>query len=178
MRSLNWILSTPGDCKMKNRTLIEKQAESIADAIVDLVERTDDPVTLARVEREIAGFAQNDPAWEHVVNSATREMLVWDGMTKEGAAALQKVIHGHRVAIQFVTEMLYLLLQDRMLNDERWWPIVLLPTKAANWKTPNWLILASERQGKYFAKSAAEQKKGYRLLTPGAVGVKSDLLVL
>jgi hypothetical protein len=43
---------------------IEKSANRIADAIVELVERTDGPVTLAQVEREIPGFAKKDPpAW-------------------------------------------------------------------------------------------------------------------
>jgi hypothetical protein len=42
---------------MRTNKQIEKQANRIADAIVELVERTDGPVTLARIHREIPGFA-------------------------------------------------------------------------------------------------------------------------
>ena len=52
---------------MTNDTL-EKQTNRIADAIVELVERTDGPVTLARVEREVAGFAKHEPpSWSFVI---------------------------------------------------------------------------------------------------------------
>ena len=45
---------------MTNDTL-EKQTNRIADAIVELVERIDGPVTLAQVEREVPGFAGHAP---------------------------------------------------------------------------------------------------------------------
>jgi len=42
---------------MRTDEQMEQQAIRIADAIVELVERTDAPVTLARIDREIPGFA-------------------------------------------------------------------------------------------------------------------------
>ena len=46
---------------MKNDTQSEKETCRIAHAIVELVERTNGPMTLVQVEREIAGFAKYEP---------------------------------------------------------------------------------------------------------------------
>ena len=46
---------------MKNDTQSEKETCRIAHAIVELVERTNGPMTLVQVEREIAGFAKHEP---------------------------------------------------------------------------------------------------------------------
>jgi hypothetical protein len=51
---------------MTTKKQTEKQATRIADAIVDLVERNDGPVTLAQIEREVEGFAKEEPpTWEY-----------------------------------------------------------------------------------------------------------------
>ena len=75
----------------------------MADAIVDLVGRTDGPVTLGEIDRKIPGFAANEPpSWNYYFELDDREVVIWDGMTKAGFLALRKVIRGRRVAVQFV----------------------------------------------------------------------------
>ena len=46
---------------MRTNEQIENQASRIADAIVGLVERTDGPVTLTQIEREVEGFMTKEP---------------------------------------------------------------------------------------------------------------------
>ena len=59
------------------KTHIEKDASRIADAIIELVERTDGPVTLARVDREVAGFAKDEPpTWSVVIEHNGVEKVV------------------------------------------------------------------------------------------------------
>jgi hypothetical protein len=73
---------------MKRSDQVNKVPDRIADAIVDLVERTDGPVTLAQVEREIPGFAKEDPpAWSQMLVDG---LFLWDGMTEAGCAALAR----------------------------------------------------------------------------------------
>jgi hypothetical protein len=93
-------------------------ADDIANSIVHLVERTDGPVTLARIAHEVPGFAQDNlPAWEYFVSLAGREVLFWDGMTEEGCAALRAVMSGRRVAVQHVNLLPYIL-EDRVPGSE------------------------------------------------------------
>jgi hypothetical protein len=154
---------------------INKQASRIADAIVQLVERTDGPVTLARVDREVAGFAKDEPpAWEYVVTYASGEMSYWCDMTEAGVAALRNVMDGRRVAVQFVNPLLYIFLEGRVFKHENWQPIVLLPARAANVDSPNWLIRAPEYYQEYVARAAANGKTGHRLLTPAPVRFTAD----
>jgi hypothetical protein len=47
---------------VKTNGQMENQANRVADAIVDLVERNNGPVTLARIGREIPGFAKSRDA--------------------------------------------------------------------------------------------------------------------
>ena len=83
---------------MTNDTF-EKQTNRISDAIVELVERIDGPVTLARVQREVAGFAKHEPpTWSFVIERDGVEKVYWAGMTEAGSLALQKVLRGRRVA--------------------------------------------------------------------------------
>jgi hypothetical protein len=160
---------------MKNDKHLKKLANDMADAIVELVERTDGPVTLARVDREVPGFAKKEPpSWCHVSTTAEGEMLIWDGMTEAGAAALRKVMHERKVAIQFVNMLPYLA-EGYLLENENWWPIVLLPAKAANLDSPNCLIRASQQYRDYsIARAAAEGKTGHRPLTPRRVRATAD----
>src|SRR5262249_41987456 len=87
----------------------------IANAIVDLVERTDGPVTFTQIEREVEGFATNEPSsWAYALGERPGQpaVVVWNGMSEAGAAALCQVMLGRRVAVQIVTPDLYL---DRFL---------------------------------------------------------------
>jgi hypothetical protein len=160
---------------MKNDKHLEKLANGIADLIVELVERTNGPVTLAKIAREIPGFAKNEPpSWDHIVTCAGGETVIWCGMTEAGEAGLYKVMHGRKVAIQFVNLQPYLM-DDFLVEDEHWCPIVLLPARTANLYTPNWLIRASQKYRDYsIARAAAEGKTGYRLLAPGSVRYTAD----
>jgi hypothetical protein len=160
---------------MTNNKQVEKLANGIADLIVELVERTNGPVTLAKIAREIPGFAKNEPpSWDHIVTHAGGETVIWRGMTEAGEAALHKVMHGRKVAIQFVNLQPYLM-DGWLVQDEHWCPILLLPARAANLYTPNWLIRASQKYRDYtITRAAAEGKTRYRLLAPGSVRYTAD----
>ena len=78
----------------------ESAVSEIANAIVDLVEWTGGPVTLARIEREIAGFKADDDvkrSWEWVIGEDQDENLIWDGMSDEGCSALRKILLGAKL---------------------------------------------------------------------------------
>ena len=158
---------------------IKKQAIKIANAIVELVERTDGPVTLAQVSREVPGFAEEGlAAWSYTRDIPGGEMLIWDNMTEAGGAALREVIEGRRVAIQYVNLLPYLL-DNYLLADENWRPIMLLPVKAANLETPSWLVRASKGYRDYSIKrAAAEGKTGYRLLKTRPMRFVADQFVV
>jgi hypothetical protein len=164
-----------GGNKMKCKASV-KSAVDIADAIVDLVERNKGPVLLTQVEREIPGFATKDPlSWCKTINDNDRELLIWHGMTEAGAAALGSVIFGARLAIQPIDVRPYFL-EGRVIEDENWWPIVLLPASAANLRAPNNLLIRfSENFLDYYVRQAeAEGISGYRLLTPGSAHYTTD----
>jgi hypothetical protein len=161
---------------MTSNEQIEKQASGIADAIVDLVERTDGPVTLSQIDREIPGFAANGPpTWEYFIEHADGKIIIWNQMTEAGFTALRKVIRGRRIAVQFVNALRYFL-EDCFVDDERWWPIVLLPARAANLETPAFpLMRASQEYRDYcITRATAEGKTGNRLLTPESVRSTAD----
>jgi hypothetical protein len=156
---------------MRANKQMEKQASRIADAIVDLVERTDGPVTLARIEREVEGFRTKGPSsWSYALGERAEQpaVVVWGGMTKAGAAALSQVMCDRRVAVQFVTRDLYL---DRFLEHEKWVPVVLLPVKAANLDGPRWHFRAPEA---YLDPTDPVLKERFRFLTPGPVCSTAD----
>ena len=153
---------------MASNTL-EKQASRIGDAIVELVERTDGPVTLAEVDREVAGFATpGSPSWDYVIERGGVETIYWTGMTEAGQAALQKVLRGRRVAVQFVNLLPYFV-EGHLVQNEHWQPIVLLPARAANLDSPKWLVRASQD---YVA--IALDTPGWRLLKPAPVSFTAD----
>jgi hypothetical protein len=157
-------------------TDLDKETARIADAIVELVERTDGPVTLARVEKEISGFAKHEPpSWQHVVRQrrSGREISFWGGMTEAGLAALHKVMRERRVAIQFVNVLPYFM-EGCTIESEEWQPIVLLPASAANVDTQNWHLRVSQELYDHFAKQIAEGKTHPRLLTPQYDGATAD----
>jgi hypothetical protein len=155
---------------------VEKQADRIADAIVELVERTDGPVTLVRIDREIPGFAAKEtPSWKYVTEHDSGEILIWDGMTEAGSAALRKVMSGRRAAVQHLINPLAYLLEGSYPQCENWIPVVLLPVRTANLDTPNWRMRVSQRALKLFMSNAtATGRQGYRELTPSAVRLTAD----
>jgi hypothetical protein len=154
---------------MKSNAQMEKQASRIADAIVDLVERTNGPVTLARIAREIPGFAKTEPpAWQYFIARDDGETVIWDGMTEAGLAALRKVMSGRRVAVQYVSLLPYLV-EERWPQCENWLPTVLLPVRAANLDTPRWHVRCSQAYRDYCI-----AMPGHRPLTPAAVRCTAD----
>jgi hypothetical protein len=119
------------------------KVQEIADAIVELVERTNGPVTLARIEREVSGFAKKEPpTFQYSARTVDEEAIIWDGMSEAGATALRVVMVGHRVAVQPVDVRPYLA-EGYLLKNGNWFPVVLLPARAANLQARNWLVRAS-----------------------------------
>jgi hypothetical protein len=161
---------------MRTNKQSEKQASHIADAIVDLVERCDGPVTLAQINREIPGFGTNeDPSWDYHIKHEGGVSIIWDGMTEAGTKALRKVIRGRRVAVQLVDARLYIL-EGYSIRSERCVPVVLLPARAANLETPAFPLLrvAPRTQHEWMMQATAQKKPGNRLLTPGSVRSTAD----
>jgi len=159
---------------MRTNKQIEKQANRIADAIVELVERTDGPVTLAQINREIPGFSTNeDPSWDYHIKHEGGVGIIWDGMTEAGTEALRKVIRGRRVTVQLVDAWLYIL-EGGGIRNERWRPIVLLPARAANLETPAFPLFRAAREHEWMRRVAAKKIPGNRLLKPRSVGSTAD----
>lgn len=151
---------------MKRNTQLEKQAKRIADAIVELVELTDGPVTLAQVERDVAGFAKEEPPfWRYGFKTGR---FYWNGMTEAGEKALEQVMHERRVTVQFVSLLPYIL-EDCLIKDDNWQPIVLLPARAANLDSPTFLVRASQD-----CVSVALATPGWQSLEPGPVSFTAD----
>jgi hypothetical protein len=149
---------------------VENEATRIADAIVKLVERVDGPVTLAKIQRDVAGFAaKTAPAWEYVIETDGKEVVIWSDMTEAGLAALEKVMIGRRVAVQLVSLLPYLF-EDVLPDDPDWQPVVLLPAKAANLDTPLWLMRATPTsRDECIAIAKEKRKRGYLPLSPTAL---------
>jgi hypothetical protein len=153
---------------MTTNKQLEKQASHIADAIVDIVERCDGPVTLAQIKRETPGFGTDkDPSWEYHIEHEGAVRTVWDGMTEAGKEALRKVIRGRRVAVQFVHPRLYIL-EGFSFRIDRCLPIVLLPARAANLETPAFPLFRAAREQERMMRA------GNRLLKPSTVGSTAD----
>jgi hypothetical protein len=77
---------------MRTNKQIEKQASDIADAIVELVERANGPVTLGEVDRKIPGFvAKEPPSWQYFYeHDDGREVVFWGGMTEAASRRFAK----------------------------------------------------------------------------------------
>jgi len=154
---------------------LEQTANAIANSIVELVERTDGPVTLARIAREIPGFADHhSPGWEYAFEHSGMIWTVWSGMSKAGLAALRDLTSGHKVAVQHVDVLPYVA-ENCVLQTENWMPIVLLPQRAGNLRTPNWLLRASPLlQERTLAQAAEKGVEGCGVVTPRATGLTAD----
>src|SRR5262245_40941427 len=97
---------------MKHRKMKSKAASRIADRITELVDRADGPVTLARIEREVPGFAaKGQRSWTYETEGDNGEdgSLIWDGMSKAGRDALRSVRVARRVAIQMGSRLNYVV---------------------------------------------------------------------
>lgn len=126
---------------MKRDDKLAKETTLIADAIIDLVESTGGSVTVFQLEREIRGFATEGlDHWDCYVERGDEHFVVWEGMTEAGTLALQRVLFANKVAIEFTTPLIYLVLEGRCLQCENWCPILLYPAKAANVRTPQGLL--------------------------------------
>jgi hypothetical protein len=164
---------------MNTTTQSEPFANKIADAIVDLVNDSDGPVTFSRIALEVPGFAaQKPPTHGYALELRPgTEMLLWSGMSEAGYLALRKIINGRRVAIQFVSALPYIL--DCFPVDDDWMPAMLLPTKGANFETPRWLIRASDdHRSHVMRRVTADNKGGYRMLTPGPLRFTADQFLI
>jgi hypothetical protein len=154
---------------MSATTQLERLSNKIADAIVDLVNATDGPVTFSEVQLAVPGFAKREPpTWQYLIELRSgEEILIWNGMSEAGYLALRKVISGRRVTIQYVNMVPYI--PHLCPTDDNWMPAILLPAKAANLETPRWLQRTSEFCRDYLLTKAAEEGReaGYRILTPG-----------
>jgi hypothetical protein len=157
------------EIKMVRTTQLDKLSNKIADAIVDLVNDTDGPLTLLQVDREVPGFAKSDlPAFNFMLPGGSGDAYIWGGMTESGAAALRKVIYGRRVAIQFVTPQPYI--QDGCggyFERDDWQALMLLPAGAANFSAPKWLVrLSTEFLNRAMAGAVSMKRTDVHLLSP------------
>jgi hypothetical protein len=160
--------------KMETANQLNQMVDTISNAIVALVERTDGPVTLAQIERDVPGFAEGRlPAWEYFVEEPDEELLIWDGMTQAGTMALGDILRGRKVAVQLVNVVPYLL-DGRVLMNDKWWPIVLLPKEAANLSTPRWLMRVAQSFKEYAHGSAIKEGLSDQVLTPRSLRFSAD----
>jgi hypothetical protein len=137
----------------------------IAREIVDLVEQTNGPVPLNRIDEQVWGFrAHSGPNWSYSIPHNTGEMVIWNGMTKPGAEALRYVLDKRQVALQFVNVLPYVF-EDVRLLDPAWQPVVLLPVRAANIGGPHWAFrVPPELAHKFISEAGADGR--HRLLIP------------
>jgi hypothetical protein len=113
---------------------------TIADQIVNAVERAGHPVTLVQIEQNVPGFAEPNPkapAWDNVIGDDDGENLYWNGMTAEGCEALTQVMRQGRVALQFIHPVVYFI-ESRWPSDSNWVPIALAPRSMATLQGGAW----------------------------------------
>jgi hypothetical protein len=150
---------------------IARKVARIAHAIVDLVERTDGPVLLHQLDQNVPGFkASGRWGYNYFIADDGKEIIYWQGMTEAGLEAFRSVLHGRRVAVQYVSGLLYFM-DDMLVDAEAWEPIALLPVRAANLDTPKWAARASPA-ARLQALSTAPSK--FRPLEPQAVRSTAD----
>ncbi len=160
---------------MNSNAEVEKSARKIADAIVELVELEDGPLTLARINREVPGFAKKDrPSWSFHLDSVVGRWVIWDGMSEAGYIALRGVLSNRTVALQWVDGRPYRI-ENYVLPNASWHPVLLLPAKGANLDSPDRLLRVSPEYQQHWLKLAAEEKiRGYRALTPVPLRFTTD----
>ncbi|MGH9917493.1 MAG: hypothetical protein ACRD6W_01270 [Nitrososphaerales archaeon] len=149
---------------------VETTTGEIANAIVDLVDRADVPVTLAQIEREVPGFAAENgqERFRCTAGDGNLEDVIWDGMTKQGSDALQQVFKERRVAMQACPASAYTF-QGRRVADPTWVPIALVPARMANLEAPQFLARGPKQYlDQAMARAAAKGLAGYRVIGPPA----------
>jgi hypothetical protein len=158
-----------------SNSLVEREVERIAAAIIDLVEQTNGPVLLSELDEKVSGFsAAHGPAHDYFISHNQGGTLVWEGMTEAGYKALRNVLNTRQVAIQCVSILPYLL-AGAMSSNENWRPFVLIPARAANLDTPTWVMRVSPKmQVMVLKNAAASEHTGYRPLTPRPVRFTAD----
>jgi hypothetical protein len=148
-----------------------RKAKRIADAIVDLVERTSGPVLLHQLDQMVSGFKASGPwGYNYFITNNGREVIYWQGMTEAGLEALRSVLSSRRVAVQYVSGMLYFV-DGVQVDADAWEPIAFLPVRAANLETPKWAIRASPAAR---AKALSLDPSVFRPLTPQSVRSTAD----
>jgi hypothetical protein len=155
---------------------LERLSNEIADAIVDLVNDTDGPVTLAKIEREISGFTKSDsPVWHFELNYPGGNQFVWGDMTEAGESALRKIVHGKRLAVQFVTPQPYLIEgYMNFIDRSDWLPIMLLPARSANISTNLLARLSPQSLEDTLASTPSNGRAAIRLLKPHPLRFAAD----
>ena len=91
-------------------------------------------------------------------------------MTEAGLEAFRSVLSSRRVAVQYVSRLLYFV-DGVQVNADAWEPIALLPVRAANIETPKWAIRASPAAR---AKALSLASSDFRPLTPKPVRSTAD----
>jgi hypothetical protein len=161
---------------MNTTTQLKVLSNKIADAIVDLVNDTDGPVTLSQVEREVPGFAKNGaPVWYFAFPQASGDQFVWGNMTEAGEVALREIIYGKRLAVQFVTPQPYLIEGGTNYIDRSdWLPIMLLPARSANISTNLLARLSPQSLEDTLASTPSNGRAAFRLLKPHPLRFAAD----
>src|SRR5579859_1251729 len=150
---------------------VTQKVARMAASIVDLVERTDGPVLLHEIEREVPGFRSTGATGHtYFIEYEGKETLYWEGMTKTGLEALRNVLNNRRVAVQHVSRFLYFF-DGFEVDDENWQPVALLPVRAANIDTPRWAMRLSPKAREMVLVTGGAK---YRPLTPAPVRLTAD----
>jgi hypothetical protein len=148
----------------------------IVKEIVDLVESTDGPVPLNRIDDQVRGFSarcsRSRRRYEYFMRHNSGEVIIWNGLTKAGRDALQCVLYERKVALQFVNVIPYVFENVRLLDPD-WQPVVLLPVRAANIDGPKWAFrLPPALVHRFLSGPGADGR--HRLLVPQQVGSTED----
>jgi hypothetical protein len=150
---------------------IARKVARIADAIVELIERTNGPVLLHQLDKNVPGFKASGPwGYNYFITDNGREIVYWEGMTEAGLEALRSVLTSRRVAVQFVSRLLYLV-DGVEVDADAWQPIALLPVRAANIGSRSWAVRASPAARAWALTTAPSD---FRLLTPQPVRSTAD----
>jgi hypothetical protein len=98
-------------------------------------------------------------------------------MSEAGLAALKRVLSERRVAVQFVSPLLYVVLENRIVPNENWMPMVLLPPRAANLNAERWLSRVSQSMLDRL-QSMPQENGRYQVLKPSPVQSTADQFAL
>jgi hypothetical protein len=117
-------------CCVQTEDGMSEAVDALATAIVELVEARD-WVTFAELARLVPGFQVEDPrgpCWA----LDKGDLLVWQGMTREGKDALIAVLEGHQVCAAQCSMLSYVV-DGLVLNGvPAWVPMALRPKRCAN----------------------------------------------